>query len=76
LCRAFLEAGLSERFKKEGSFETVSAGLPYQVPKCHGGAIGGSDEAMVEKRLADHRRNPASAVPLHEMKTAQRRGYS
>ncbi|MGO8677558.1 MAG: addiction module protein [Limisphaerales bacterium] len=27
------------------------------------------DEAEVEKRLADHRRNPASAVPLHAIKT-------
>jgi putative addiction module component (TIGR02574 family) len=30
------------------------------------------DEAVVEKRLADHRQNPGSAVPLDEMKTRLR----
>ncbi|MGA2657482.1 MAG: hypothetical protein ABSH34_08160 [Verrucomicrobiota bacterium] len=35
-------------------------------------ALSGEDEAVVEERLADHRRNPASAVPLHEMKTRVR----
>lgn len=35
-------------------------------------ALSREDEAVVEKRLADHRRNPASAVPLHEMKTLLR----
>ena len=35
-------------------------------------ALSGEDEAVVERRLADHRRNPASAVPLHEMKTRLR----
>jgi hypothetical protein len=27
-----------------------------------------ADEALVEERLAAHRQNPASSVPLHEMK--------
>jgi hypothetical protein len=31
------------------------------------------DEALVEKRLADHRRDPASAVPGVEMKARLRR---
>ena len=30
------------------------------------------DEAVVERRLADHRRNPSSAVPLDEMKARLR----
>jgi len=30
------------------------------------------DEAVVEQRLADHRRNPSSAVPLDEMKARLR----
>jgi putative addiction module component (TIGR02574 family) len=34
--------------------------------------LSGEDEAAVEKRLADHRRNPTSAVPLHEMKARLR----
>lgn len=27
-----------------------------------------NDEALIEKRLEDHRRNPGSAIPLDEMK--------
>mgnify|MGYP001549790156 CR=1 FL=1 len=30
-------------------------------------ALSAEDEALVEKRLADHRQNPGSAVPLEEM---------
>ena len=30
------------------------------------------DEAVVEKRLADHRQNPGSAVSLEDMKTRLR----
>ena len=30
------------------------------------------DEALVEQRLADHKRDPASAVPLAEMKARLR----
>jgi putative addiction module component (TIGR02574 family) len=35
-------------------------------------ALSEKDEAVVEKRLEDHRRNPGSAVPLEEMKTRLR----
>jgi putative addiction module component (TIGR02574 family) len=35
-------------------------------------ALSGKDEALVEKRLADHRQKPDSAVPLEEMKTRLR----
>jgi hypothetical protein len=31
-------------------------------------ALSMNDEAVVEKRLEDHHRNPASSVPLEEMK--------
>ena len=31
-----------------------------------------ADEALVEKRLAAHRKNPASAVPLETMKSRLR----
>lgn len=31
-----------------------------------------ADEALVEQRLAEHRQNPASAVPLDEMKSRLR----
>jgi hypothetical protein len=31
-----------------------------------------ADEAMVEERLAAHRKNPASSVPLDEMKNRLR----
>jgi len=30
--------------------------------------LSGNDEAVVEKRLEDHRRNPDSAVPLEEIR--------
>ncbi|MCE0499316.1 MAG: hypothetical protein LV481_15355 [Methylacidiphilales bacterium] len=30
--------------------------------------LSAEDEILVEQRLADHRRNPASSVPLAEMK--------
>ena len=39
-------------------------------------ALSAEDEALVEKRLADHRRNPGSAVPLDEMKTRVRARFS
>ena len=34
--------------------------------------LSGKDEALVEKRLEDHRRAPASAVPFEEMKSRLR----
>jgi hypothetical protein len=34
--------------------------------------LSGKDEALVEKRLEDHRRNLDSSVPLEEMKTRLR----
>lgn len=34
--------------------------------------LSSEDEALVEKRLAEHRHNPGSAVPLEEMKTRLR----
>jgi putative addiction module component (TIGR02574 family) len=35
-------------------------------------ALSAADEMLVEKRLAAHRKNPASAVPLEEMKSRLR----
>ena len=35
-------------------------------------ALSAEDEAVVEKRLTDHRQNPATAVPLDEMKARLR----
>lgn len=35
-------------------------------------ALSAGDEAVVEKRLADHRQIPCSAVPLDEMKARLR----
>src|SRR5580704_736609 len=35
-------------------------------------ALSAEAEAMLEKRLTEHRRNPESAVPLDEMKTRLR----
>ncbi|MFM2295911.1 MAG: hypothetical protein RLZZ350_2324 [Verrucomicrobiota bacterium] len=35
-----------------------------------------ADEALVEQRLADHRQNPATAVPLDEMKARLRSHFS
>jgi hypothetical protein len=35
-------------------------------------ALSPEDEALVEKRLADHRKDPDSAVPLDEMKARLR----
>jgi putative addiction module component (TIGR02574 family) len=35
-------------------------------------ALSSADEMLVEKRLAAHRKNPASAVPLEEMKSRLR----
>jgi hypothetical protein len=35
-------------------------------------ALSPADEALVEKRLAAHRKNPASAVPLATMKSRLR----
>jgi hypothetical protein len=35
-------------------------------------ALAAEDEAVVEKRLADHRQNPGSAVSFEEMKTRLR----
>ena len=34
--------------------------------------LSAEDEAVVERRLAEHRRNPSSAVPLDEMKARLR----
>jgi putative addiction module component (TIGR02574 family) len=34
------------------------------------------DDALVEKRLADHRLDPGSAVPLDEMKARLRTGVT
>jgi len=34
--------------------------------------LSAEDQAVVEKRLAEHRKNPASAVPLDEMKSRLR----
>jgi putative addiction module component (TIGR02574 family) len=39
-------------------------------------ALAVEDEAVVEKRLADHRRNPGSAVPLDEMKARLRSRFN
>jgi putative addiction module component (TIGR02574 family) len=39
-------------------------------------ALSPEDEALVEKRLAEHRRDPASAVPLDEMKARVRARFS
>jgi putative addiction module component (TIGR02574 family) len=35
-------------------------------------ALSQADEMLVEKRLGAHRKNPASAVPLEEMKSRLR----
>jgi hypothetical protein len=35
-------------------------------------ALSAEDESVVETRLAEHRRNPESAVPLDEMKARLR----
>jgi hypothetical protein len=35
-----------------------------------------ADEALVEERLAAHRKNPASSVPLEEMKNRLRAQFS
>jgi putative addiction module component (TIGR02574 family) len=35
-------------------------------------ALSPADEALVEKRLVEHRKNPASAVPLETMKSRLR----
>jgi len=34
------------------------------------------DEALIEARLADHKRDPASAVPLDEMKARLRSRFT
>ncbi|MFA6290031.1 MAG: hypothetical protein WC661_21815 [Opitutaceae bacterium] len=34
------------------------------------------DEALIEQRLADHKRDPASAVPLDEMKARLRSRFT
>jgi len=39
-------------------------------------ALSPEDEALVEKRLAEHRRDPASAVSLDEMKARVRARFS
>ena len=39
-------------------------------------ALSAEDEAMVEKRLADHRRNHESALPLDEMKSLMRKLFA
>ena len=39
-------------------------------------ALPAEDEALVEKRLADHSQNPASAVPLEEMKVRLRSHFT
>jgi putative addiction module component (TIGR02574 family) len=39
-------------------------------------ALSAEDEALVERRLEDHRRNPESAVPLEEMKGRVRSRFS
>ena len=39
-------------------------------------ALSPEDEALVESRLAEHRRNPGSAVPLDEMKARLRGCFS
>ena len=35
-------------------------------------ALSAQEEALVEQRLSDHRRDPSSAVPLEEMKARLR----
>jgi hypothetical protein len=37
--------------------------------------LSAEDEALVEKRREEHRQNPASAVPLEDMKTRLRSRY-
>jgi putative addiction module component (TIGR02574 family) len=39
-------------------------------------ALSAKDEAVVEKRMEDHRQNPDSAVPLEEMKTRLRSRFA
>lgn len=39
-------------------------------------ALAPEDEAVVEGRLAEHRQNPGSAVPLDEMKARLRSRFS
>ena len=39
-------------------------------------SLSAEDEALVEKRLAEHRRNPGSAVPLDEMKARLRSRFT
>jgi putative addiction module component (TIGR02574 family) len=39
-------------------------------------ALSAEDEALVEGRLADHRQDPSSAVPLDEMKARLRTRFS
>ena len=38
--------------------------------------LSAEDEGLVEKRLADHRRNPGSAVPLDAMKARVRTRFA
>lgn len=39
-------------------------------------ALTAAEEALIETRLADHRRDPASAVPLETMKARLRSRFS
>ena len=39
-------------------------------------SLSAEDEVLVEKRLAEHRRNPGSAVPLDEMKARLRSRFT
>ena len=39
-------------------------------------SLSAEDEVLVEKRLAEHRRNPGSAVPLDEMKARLRTRFT
>jgi putative addiction module component (TIGR02574 family) len=69
------------------SFTEVLAGLPAltvaerqllirRALELDEPALSPEDEALVEKRLADHRRDPGSAVPLDEMKARLRARFT
>ena len=79
LIRFQADSRLARRYVRNVSFQEVLACLPdltvlerqtliRRALELDEPGLSAEDEALVEKRLADHRRDPASAVPATEMK--------
>jgi hypothetical protein len=78
---AGLEAALRHSLRsplkkfKNGHFAALAKSNGRRALEMEGLLLSPEDEALVDERLSAHRRDPASSVPLDEMKKRLRSGF-